>query len=87
MNEILIGKKSEEINTGYVFAPYIPMQTTDISVEYTGKKTMRKSKINKIFQLGLDVKCESPTSIVSRLTKKVINNKFYQTVEIKNPLY
>lgn len=84
MDKLPICRKSNElVNPGYIFAPYIPMQTTDISVEYTGKKTMRKSKINKIFQLGLDVKCESPTSIVSRYTKKVINNKFYQTIEIK----
>ena len=81
---MLIVRKSEElINPGYVFAPYIPMQTTDISVEYTGKKTMRKSKINKIFQLGLDVKCESPTSIVSRYSNKMINKSYYGAIEVK----
>ena len=83
-DEILLARKTEEINPGYVFAPYIPMQTTDISVEYSGKKTMRKSKINNIFQLKLDIKCESPMSIVSRYTSKMINKGFYQTVEINN---
>lgn len=83
---MLVGRKSEElINPGYIFAPYIPLQTTDIVVDYSGRKIMRKSKINKIFELNIDIKCESPTSIVSRYTKKVINNKFYQTIEIKKP--
>jgi hypothetical protein len=78
---MLLGRKSEElINPGYIFAPYIP---ADNSVEYSGKKTMRKSKINKIFELQLDIKCESPISIVSRYSKKVLNNKYYQTIEIK----
>ncbi len=76
-------RKSEEINTGYVFVPYIPMQTSDISVDYSWKKASRKSKINKIFELGLDIKCESPMSIVSRYTSKMINKGFYQTIEIK----
>lgn len=71
MNEILVGGKSEELNPGYVFAPYIPMQTMDICVDNYGRKTMRKSKINKIFNLELDVKCESPTSIASRYSKKI----------------
>lgn len=83
---MLVGRKSDElINPGYIFAPYIPLQTTDIVVDYSGRKIMRKSKINKIFELNIDIKCESPTSIVSRYTKKVINNKFYQTIEIKKP--
>lgn len=76
-------RKSEEINTGYVFAPYTPMQTSDISVDYSWKKASRKSKINKIFELGLNIKCESPISIVSRYTSKSINKGFYQTIEIK----
>ena len=48
-----------------------------------------KRKINKIFDLGLDIKDEfSPSkSIMSRYSKKVINPKFYGTIEIKNPPY
>ena len=83
MEPILMAKKSEEINPGNVFAPYIPLQTSDISVDYSWKKASRKSKINKIFELGLDIKCESPMSIVSRYTSKMINKGFYQTIEIK----
>ncbi len=75
---MLLDRKSEElINPGYIFAPYIP---ADNSVEYSGKKTMRKYKINRIFELQLDIKCESPIP-----TKKVLNNKYYQTIEIKKP--
>lgn len=73
---MLIGRKSEEsITQGYVFAPYIPLQTTDIVIDYTGRKIMRKSKINRIFDLNIDIKCESPTSIVSRYTKKVLSKQ------------
>lgn len=73
---MLIGRKSEEsITQGYVFAPYIPLQTTDIVVDYFGRKTMRKSKISRIFDLNIDIKCESPTSIVSRYTKKVLSKQ------------
>lgn len=67
---MLIGRKSEEsITQGYVFAPYIPLH------DYTGRKIMRKSKINRIFDLNIDIKCESPTSIVSRYTKKVLSKQ------------
>jgi hypothetical protein len=74
-----IGKKSS-LEQGYVFAPYILMTTTS-------KNISRKRKINKIFGLGLDVKDEfSPSkSITSRYAKKIINNKFYGTIEIKKP--
>ena len=52
------------------------------------KRVNRKRKINKIFDLGLDIKDEfSPSkSIMSRYSKKTINSKYYGTIEIKNPL-
>ena len=87
---MLIGKKSDSlINLGYVYAPYIPMTTTSVISGYTSKNVSRKRKINNIFDLGLDVKDEfSPSkSIMSRYSKKIINNKFYGTIEIKNPTY
>jgi hypothetical protein len=86
---MLIGKKSN-LETGYVYAPYIPMTTSQVVVDYgSSKKVNRKRKINNIFDLGLDVKDEfSPSkSIMSRYSKKIINNNFYGTIEIKNPTY
>ena len=85
---MIIGKKSN-LEQGYVFAPYIPLTTTSVISGYTSKNVSRKRKINKIFGLGLDVKDEfSPSkSIMSRYSKKIINNRFYGAIEIKNPLY
>ena len=82
-----IGKKSS-LEQGYVWAPYIPMITSQVIVEYGSKNTSRKRKINRIFNLSLDIKDGfSPSkSIMSRYSKKIINNNFYGTIEIKNPL-
>ena len=77
-----IGKKSS-LEPGYVYAPYIPMTTSQVVVDYgSSKRVNRKRKINKIFDLGLDIKDEfSPSkSIVSRYSKKMINNNFYQNI-------
>ena len=84
---MVIGKKSS-LEQGYVYAPYIPMTTTSVVSGYTSKNVSRKRKISKIFNLGLDIKDEfSPSkSIMSRYSKKVIN-KYYGTIEIKNPPY
>jgi hypothetical protein len=85
---MLIGKK-DSLELGYVYAPYIPMTTSQVIVGYGSKNINRKRKINKIFDLGLDVRDElSPSkSIMSRYSKKIINNKYYGTIEIKNPTY
>jgi hypothetical protein len=86
---MLIGKKSS-LEQGYVYAPYIPMTTSQVIVDYgSSKRVKRKRKINKIFDLGLDIKDEfSPSkSIMSRYSKKIVNNRFYGTIEIKNPTY
>ncbi len=82
-----MGKKSN-LEKGYVYAPYIPMTTSQVIVDYgSSKRINRKRKINKIFDLGLDVKDEfSPgKSIMSRYSKKIINAKYYGTIEIKKP--
>jgi hypothetical protein len=87
---MLIGKKSDNlIEPGYVYAPYIPMTTTSVLSGYTSKKISRKRKINKIFDLGLDIKDEfSPSkSIMSRYSKKIINTNYYSNIEIKKPTY
>ena len=80
--------QKSSLEQGYVWAPYIPMTTSQVIVEYGSKNTSRKRKINRIFNLGLDIKDGfSPSkSIMSRYSKKIINNNFYGTIEIKNPL-
>ena len=57
--------------------------------QYGSKNVSRKRKINKIFDLGLDIKDEfSPSkSIMSRYSKKTINSKYYGTIEIKKSTY
>jgi len=88
MEKYQIGKKSSDLEPGYVYLPYITMTTTPIISEYSSKNIIRKRKINKIFNLGLDIEDDfSPSkSIMSRYSKKIINNNFYGTIEIKNPL-
>ena len=80
--------QKSSLEQGYVWAPYIPMTTSQVIVEYGSKNISRKRKINKIFNLSLDIKDGfSPSkSIMSRYSKKIINNNFYGTIEIKNPL-
>ena len=85
---MLIGRKSDSlIEPGYVYAPYIPMQTSATVLSgYNSKNIIRKKKINKIFNLGLDIKDEfSPSkSITSRYSTKTINSKYYGTVVVNN---
>ena len=85
---MLIGKKGN-LEQGYVYAPYIPMTTTQTVVGYGSKNVSRKRKINKIFDLGLDIKDDfSPSkSIMSRYSKNIIDVKYYGTIEIKKPTY
>ena len=87
--KIQIGKKSSDLEPGYVYVPYIPMTTSQVIVDYGSKNISRKRKINNIFDLGLDVKDEfSPSkSIMSRYSKKIVNSKYYGTIEIKKPTY
>jgi hypothetical protein len=85
----MLGKKiNSGLEQGYVFAPYITMTTNSVIHGYTSNNKIRMKKINNIFDLGLDIKDEfSPSkSIMSRYSKKTINNRFYGVVEIKNPL-
>ncbi len=85
--KIQIGKKSSDLEPGYVYAPYIPMTTSQVVVGYGSKNIRRKRKINKIFYLDLDIKDEfSPSkTIMSRYSKKIVNSKYYGTIEIKKP--
>jgi len=69
--------QKSSLEQGYVWAPYIPMTTSQVIVEYGSKNISRKRKINKIFNLSLDIKDGfSPSkSITSR----------YSGVQISNP--
>jgi hypothetical protein len=87
---MLIGRKSDSlIEPGYVYAPYIPMTTSQVIVDYGSKNISRKRKINNIFDLGLDIKDEflPSKSITNRYSKTTVNSKYYGTIEIKNPTY
>ncbi len=76
-----IGKKSSDLEPGYVWAPYIPMTTNSVISEYTSKNTSRMRKISKIFNLGLDIKDNlfPKKSIASRYSAIQISNP-YQTI-------
>ena len=80
-----IGRKSN-LEPSYVFAPYIPMSVT---VDSSTRRYIRRGKIRKILNLkdddSLDVFLPNK-SIMSRYSKKIINNKYYGVIEIKNPL-
>ena len=82
--KVKIGKKSSDLEPGYVWAPYIPMTTSATIVGYGSKNTRRKRKINKIFNLGLDIKDNwfPKKSIVSRYYGVQISNP-YQTIFIE----
>ena len=81
MEKIQIGKKGSNLEPGYVWAPYIPMTTTNpVVVGRSFKSIIRKKKINKIFDLGLDIKGDifSPSKSLSSR---------YSAVQIKNPYH
>ena len=75
--KLKIGKKSSDLEPGYVWAPYIPMTTSATIVEYGSNNTRRKRKINKIFNLGLVIKD-------GFLPSKSISSR-YSAVQISNP--
>jgi hypothetical protein len=85
--KIQIGKKSSNLEPGYVWVPYIPMTTSSEIVEYGSKNVNRKRTISKIFDLGLNVKDEFSLnkSIMSRYSKNIIKIRYYKNIEIKKP--
>lgn len=81
MEKIQIGKKSSNLESGYVWVPYIPMTTTNpVIVGSYFKSIIRRKKINKIFDLGLDIKGDifSPSKSLSSR---------YSAIQIKNPYH
>lgn len=66
---------------GYVFLPHIMVQTIS---EISFNNRIRKDKINKIYNLGLETDYFLPSkSLTSRYTTKNINSNYYEKVEIK----
>lgn len=85
---MLIVKKSKDcLEPGYIFAPYIPVETTQIVSQYSSKRTERKRKINKILKLGLNIEIDfyPKKSLFSRYSTQLENN--YQIFSIKKPTY
>lgn len=79
MEKIQIGKKSSNLEPGYVWAPYIPMTTNTIIVDGSFKSITRRGKINKIFNLGLDIKGDYFS------TSKSLSSR-YSAVQIKSSI-
>ena len=80
-----IGKKNEELEPGYVFAPYIMVTSSNVYVP-ENKKFTRMRKINKIYKKDREIRSDifSPSkSISSRYAKKIVNNNFYGVLTIK----
>ena len=78
-DEWMIIEQKNSLEEGYVWVPYyIPMTTNTIVSEYSSKNVIRRRKINKIFNLGLDIKDEfSPSkSISSRYSAVKISNDY-----------
>jgi len=76
----LVGNKN--IESGYVWAPYIPMTTTSVISDYSSKSVSRKRKINNIFDLGLDIKDEffPKKSLVSRYSQGIQISNYYSII-------
>ena len=81
MDSTLIGNKSESLEPGIVFMPYIMVQNTPIIVPSL-KNRIRKNKINKIYNLGLETDSFISKSITSRYSTTSINNNFYGKISI-----
>jgi|688.fasta_scaffold436768_3 hypothetical protein len=84
-DKIIIGRKGVDIEPGIIFAPYIPMTSDTIIHGYGTRNIRRKKKINKIFKLELDIDdgFQPSNPIMSKYSKKMINKKFYTTIEVK----
>jgi hypothetical protein len=72
-------ENKNSLEQGYVWVPYIlPVTTTPIVSEYSSKNIIRRRKINRIFNLGLDIKDEylPMKSITSRYSAVNISNDY-----------
>lgn len=80
---MLIGKKSN-LESGYVFAPYIMMTTSAQVVGNFTNSEIRKSKISKIFNLNYSNSYFNLSkSIKSRYATKIVNSNLYGILNTK----
>ena len=86
MEKIQIGKKSSNLEPGYVWAPYVPMTTNPVIIGSSFKSIIRRGKINKIFNLGLDIKGDyfSPNKSLSSRYSGVQIKNLYQTIFVND---
>jgi hypothetical protein len=83
---MLIGKKSN-LESGYVFAPYIMMTTSAQIVSNLTNSELRKSKISKIFNIDYNSSYFNPSkSIKSRYATKIINSNLYGVIGTTGPI-
>ena len=78
-----IGKKSDTLEPGYVFMPYIIQNIVNVM---ESNKITRMKKLNKIYKKDREIKGDvfSPSkSIQSRYSKKIVNNNFYGVLTVK----
>ena len=82
--EIIIGRKSENLEPGYVWAPYVPMNIQAQVHGYESKTTKIKRKINKLFGLKRDISDTfHPNKVIqSRYSTKSINPKLYKVITV-----
>ena len=80
---MLVGKKGKDIESGYIFAPYLVASVDPIVIGY--RTSTRKAKIAKIFSKSYhyDVNVYNPKNgLKSRYATKMINSSFYGTLDI-----
>lgn len=74
----LIGKKSSEnLDPGYVFLPYIPMQKMVIS---PGR---RMRALNDLWGFPLSKNVAPNVGVSSRYSINKVNSSYYGTIEVK----
>ena len=73
-----IGKKSpEQLEPGYVWVPYVPMQKMVIVPE------RRIRALHDLWGFPLSNKAAPPVGVSSRYSINKVNSSYYDTIEIK----
>ena len=85
-DSVIIARKSTEIEPGYVWAPYVPMNIQAQVHGYESKTTKIKRKINKLFGLKRDISDTfHPNKVIqSRYSTKSINPKLYKVITVSD---
>ena len=84
--KVLLGRKLENLEPGYVWAPYVPMNIHPKVHGYESKTTRIKRKINKLFGLKRDISDTfHPNKVIqSRYSTKSINPKLYKVITVSD---